>query len=127
MVSDGLLSTVLAKYKKEVHLLDGLLATDFYSYEAPLTSYGKRAKSQFKGKGTSYTVLGLEGYALLADAMNRCSDPGDRACINTRIRSTPDFTGVMGKISIGSDGKATRALFINAIHGGKMKYIVKVY
>lgn len=127
MGSDGLLSTVLAKYKKEVRLLDGLLATDFYGSEAFLTSYGKRAKSQFEGRGTSFTILGFEGYPLIADAMNRCSDPGDRACINTRIRSTYDFTGVMGKISIGSDGKATRALFINAIHGGKMKYIVKVY
>ena len=127
MGSDGLLSTVLAKYKKEVSLLDGLLATDFYGSDAFLTPYGKRAKSQFKGGETTYAALGLEGYALLADAMNRCSDPGDRACINSRIRSTPDFTGVMGKISIGSDGKATRALFINAIHGGHMKYIVKVY
>jgi hypothetical protein len=43
------------------------------------------------------------------------------------IRSTHDFKGIMGKISIGPDGKAARPLFINAIHGGEMKYIVKVY
>jgi len=43
------------------------------------------------------------------------------------IRSTLDFEGIMGKISIGPNGKAARPLFINAIYGGKMKYIVKVY
>jgi len=53
--------------------------------------------------------------------------PDDRSCINNMIRSTLDFEGIMGKISIGPNGKAARPLFINAIYGGKMKYIVKVY
>jgi len=127
MGSDGLLSMVLANYKEESHLLDGLLATDLYSYEAPLTSYGKRVASLYKGKGTTYAVLGVEGYALLIDAMNRCTDPDDRSCINSMIRSTLNFTGFMGKISIGANGKATRSLFINSIQGERMKYIVKVY
>ena len=127
MGSDGLLSTVLAKYKEKSRLLDGLLATDLYSYEASLTSYGKRVTSLYKGKPTTYTALGVEGYAFLVDAMNRCNTPGDRSCINNMIRSTHDFRGIMGKISIGPNGKATRPLYINAIHGSKMKYIVKVY
>jgi branched-chain amino acid transport system substrate-binding protein len=127
MGSDGLLSVVLVKYKDESRLLDGLLATDLYSYEAPLTSYGEKATSEIKGKPTTYAALGVEGYALLVDAMNRCNPPGDRSCINNMIRSTLDFEGIMGKISIGPDGKAARPLFINAIYGGKMKYIVKVY
>jgi len=127
MGRDGLLSTVLAKYKEKSRLLDGLLATDLYSYESSLTSYGKRVTSLYKGKPTTYTALGVEGYAFLVDAMNRCNTPGDRSCINNMIRSTHDFKGIMGKISIGPNGKASRPLYINAIHGGKMKYIVKVY
>jgi len=71
--------------------------------------------------------MGIEGYALLINAMNRCGDAGDRACINRQIRSTRNFMGVLGKISIGPDGKADRPLYVNAIHGGNMKYIVKVY
>lgn len=51
----------------------------------------------------------------------------DRSCINSMIRSTFNFMGVMGDISIGPVGKATRPLFINPIQGERMKYIVKVY
>jgi len=127
MVSDGLLTTVLTKYEEETGLVDGLLATDFYSYYAPLTAYGQKLKSVYEGTGTTYAMLGAEGYALLVDALNRCSDPDDRACTNSRIRSTFEFTGILGKISIGMDGKATRALFINAIRLGRMEFIVKVY
>jgi len=127
MVGDGLLSTVLTKYRKEARLLDGLLASDFYAHQAPLSAYGKRLKSAYKGNATTYTALGMEGYALLVNALNRCRDPADRACINRMIRSTRNFTGLMGRISIESDGKARRPLFVNAIHDGHMKYVVKVY
>ncbi len=127
MGSDGLLSTVLAKYAKKAHQLDGLRATDLYSHEVPLTPYGEKVFAPYRGEHTSYAAMGIEGYALLMDAMNRCGDAGDRACINRQIRSTRNFTGVLGRISIGPDGKTDRPLFINAICGGNMKYIVKVY
>jgi len=131
MGSDGLLSTVLTQYKKESGLLEGMLATDFYAHRMPLTSYGKKAIktfiSLFGGGGTTYTALGAEGYALLLNAMNRCNTPGNRACINRMIRNTVDFTGIMGKISIKSNGKALRPLVVNAIKDGRLEFIVKVY
>ena len=131
MGSDGLLSTVLTQYKKESGLLEGMLATDFYSNLMPLTFYGKKAtktfRSLFGGGGTTYTALGTEGYALLLNAMNRCKAPGNRACINRMIRNTINFTGIMGKISIKSNGKALRPLVVNAIKDGQMEFIVKVY
>ena len=131
MGSDGLLSTVLTQYKKESGLLEGMLATDFYSNLMPLTSYGKKVtktfRSLFGGKATCYTALGAEGYAVLLNAMNRCDTPGNRACINQMIRNTSNFTGIMGKISIKSNGKALRPLVVNAIKGGQMEFIVKVY
>lgn len=131
MASDGLLSTMLTQYKEESGLLEGILATDFFSALMPLTSYGKKARktfySLFDGIPTSYTVLGAEGYALLLNAMNRCNTPGDRVCINQMIRNTIDFTGVMGKISIKSNGKALRPLVVSAIKDGRLEFIVKVY
>lgn len=131
MGSDGLLATVLTQYKEESRLLEGILATDFYSYAMPLTSYGEKASktfdSLFDGSPTSYTALGVEGYALLLNAMNRCNTPDNRACINQMIRNTIDFTGVMGKISIKSNGKALRPLVVNAIKDGHLEFIVKVY
>ena len=131
MGSDGLLSTVLTQYKKEAGLLEGLLATDFYAYRMPLTPYGKKANkaflSLFGDRATSYTALGVEGYAILFNAMNRCKAPDNRVCINQMIRNTKNFTGIMGKISIKSNGKALRPLVVNAIKNSRLEFIVKVY
>ncbi len=131
MGSDGILSTVLTQCKEESGLLDGILATDFHSHLMPLTSYGEKAiktfHSLFDGRPTTFTALGIEGYALLLNAMNRCKTPDNRACINQMLRNTINFTGVMGKISIKSNGKALRPLVVNAIKDGRLEFIVKVY
>lgn len=127
MGSDGLASTVLVQYQEEWNLLEGMLATDFAASQMPLTPFGEKARAIYKGTGTTYAMLGVEAYAILVHAMNRCHDPGDRACINHMIRSTRDFTGVLGKITIESNGKALRPLVVSAIEDGRMNFIVKVY
>jgi branched-chain amino acid transport system substrate-binding protein len=131
MGSDGLIATMLAQHKEEIDLVDGMLATDFFAHGMRLTPFGKRARDKYVEKykiaRTAYTVLGVEGYAILLNAMNRCNDPADRECINRQIRSTINFTGIIGSISIGPNGKAQRPLCINSIHGGRSKFIVKVY
>jgi hypothetical protein len=58
---------------------------------------------------------------------NQCSDHEDKQCINSKIRSTTQFAGVMGKITIGPDGKAQRPLVINTIKDNQMNFVVKVY
>ena len=131
MGSDGLLSNVLTKYKEELNLLEGMLASSLYSYDLSLTEYGIQAEKAFnsmdhKYKANSYSIMGLEAFALMTDVMNRCNDPSDRKRVNAMIRSTHNVTGVMGKISIDENGKAQRPLFINRIHKGKSKFVVKV-
>jgi len=127
MASDGFISTAIAKHKEEISLLEGVLATDLFSDSMPLTSWGAKVKSRHKGRMTGYAALGIEGYVFLLSAMNRCNDPADRDCINGNIRSTSNFTGVMGKISVDSKGKANRPLLVNAIQDGRANFIVKVY
>ena len=132
MGSDGLISTVLSQHREELELVNGIMATDFMAHRMPLTPFGKKARKQYRKKyaditNTAHVALGVEGYAILLDAMNRCSDPADRKCINRRIRSTTNFTGIIGKISIGTNGKAQRPLCINSIKGSRSKFIVKVY
>ena len=135
MGSDGLISTMLTQHKDELHLLDGMLSIDFFAHGMPVTPFGEKARDayndMYKGKqrvaSTAYSLLGLEGYALLLDAMNRCNDPADRECLNHQIRSTDNFTGMAGNITIGPDGKAQRALCINSIQNGLSEFIVKVY
>ena len=72
-------------------------------------------------------ALGAEGYAILLNAMNRCSDPADRECLNNQIRTTTNLIGVTGKITITSNGKAQRPFFINSIQDGLARFIIKVY
>ena len=135
MGSDGLISTMLAQHKQELHMVDGMLAIDFFAHGMPLTDFGEEVKDAYedmykgklRGSSTAYSLLGVEGYALVFDAMNRCNDPADRECLNHQIRSTNNFTGFIGNISIGPDGKAQRPLCINSIHNGLSKFIVKVY
>jgi len=115
MTSDGLLATVFTQHKEQLGLLDGLLATEFFHNASQGTRFADRVVAAHEGRGTSYTAMDVEGMAILLDAMNRCDDPADRQCINRQVRSTVDFKGLQGKISIDSNGKADRPLMINAI------------
>ena len=127
MASDGLLATVFSQYAQQLRLLEGLLATEFFHHRSVGTGFGQRARKQHKGRATSYTAMGVEGFSILLDAMNRCTDPKDRDCVNRQIRSTTGFEGLMGKITIDVNGKAHRPVIINAIKNTRLKYIVKVY
>jgi ABC-type branched-subunit amino acid transport system substrate-binding protein len=93
----------------------------------PLTPFGKKARDNFKGTPTLFAALGVEAYAITLNAIDRCSHPAERECINNQFRATADFTGTVGKITIGPNGKAQRPLCINSIKGGRSKFIVKVY
>jgi branched-chain amino acid transport system substrate-binding protein len=127
MGSDGLISTMLAEHKEEVDLVEDMLATEFFAYRVPFTPFGQKARDKYKSTLTTYWGLGVEGYAILLNALNRCSDPEDRECLNNQIRSTTNFIGIMSKITITPNGKAQRPLFINSIQDGQSKFIVKVY
>ena len=131
MGSDGLISTMLSQHKEEIDLVEGMLATDSFAHGMPLTPFGKQASEMYakmyKDPATAHVALGAEAYALLLDAMNRCSDSADRDCINRQIRSTTNFLGIIGYITIGPDGKSRRPLCITSIKGGRSKFIFKVY
>ena len=58
---------------------------------------------------------------------NQCSDHEDKQCIISKIHSTTQLAGVMGKITIGSDGKARHTLVVNTIKDSQMNFVVKVY
>ncbi len=128
---DGLISTMLSQHEKDIDLFDGMLATDFMAHGMPLTPFGERAqeryRAEYKETGTVHAALGAEAYAVLRNTMNRCSDPADRECINRQIRSTTNFMGIIGNLTIGPNGKTQRPLCINSIKGGRSKFIFKVY
>ena len=131
MGSDGLMTTVFAKYHDDLHLLEGIYGIDFYSSNMKLTSKGNELKKLyhklFSGQITTYTAAGAEGYAILFSALNQCENVNDKSVINQRIGETVDFEGVMGKITILPNGKARRPLFVNTVKNEELKFLVKVY
>jgi branched-chain amino acid transport system substrate-binding protein len=131
MGGDGLISTMLAQHRDKIDLVEGVLATDSFAHGMTLTHFGKQARKMYnkiyKDPGTAHVALGAEAYGLLLDAINRCSDPANRVCINSQIRSTTNFMGLVGYITIGPDGKSRRPLCIISIQGGRSKFLFKVY
>lgn len=129
--SDGLLATVLSRYPDRARLLEDVYATDFFSHLMPTTEFGKQLiksyNSLYKTEPTTYTALGTEAYAVLQNAMSRCGSEMNRECINRMLRDTVNFEGVIGNISITPEGRGMRPVVVNAIRGGRMQYIVKVY
>jgi len=129
--SDGLQAMMLLQYPETLDLVNGMLATDPYSSTVAPTDYGKRVQRQFqKSFSTPGTVLaaqGAEGISIMSSAIDRCPEKSDRSCINQKLRSTRDFVGLFGKISIGATGKAERPIFINTIDNSKLRSVVKVY
>ncbi len=129
--SDGLQAMILLQYPEDLHLVNGMLATDPYSTTTPFTDYGKKMGRQFQqsfsGQGTVLAAQGAEGTSIMIEAINRCPEQSDRLCINQKLRNTKNFTGLFGKISIGTDGKAERPIFINIIDNSTLRSVVKVY
>jgi len=131
MGSDGLLTNVLDRYPESVHLLNGFFTIELYSRMDEKNPYAEKVvklfRSRYKTRGSIYPAAGFEGTTLLMDAMNRCNNPAENECINTRLHNTLDFEGLMGKITIQADGKARRPLIVNRISENRLKLVVKVY
>ena len=134
MAGDGLLASVLGQFPGQAGQLEGIYATDLFSDSGDFVSHrrlGRAAEASFDdmfdGEENTFTGLGVEGYAIVVNAMNQCEPAADRGCVNRKIRSTKDFEGTMAKISIDANGKASRPVYVNTIEDGYLKSVVKVY
>lgn len=131
MGSDGLLANIVLKYTDDLGLVNGMMATDFYSMYLPKTEYGQQVVKNFdtlySEPGTTYTALGCEGTSIFLHALNRCSNKTNRSCVNYMLRNTKEFDGLFGKLAIHENGKAERPIFVNIIEDQEMKFLVKVY
>ena len=129
--SDGLQAMILLQHPEALSLVNGMLGTDPYSSTIPPTDYGKKIQHQFQKKfstpGTVLAVQGAEGTSIILSAINRCSEQSDRSCVNRMLRSTRNFVGFLGKISIDGNGKTERPIFINTVDNNKLRSVVKVY
>ena len=134
ITSDGLLASMLGEFPDRVNELEGMYATDLFSDTGEFVKHGRLGRRAevsfaelFDGQKNTFTGLGVESYALLVHAMNRCVESIDRDCINRGLRSTRDFEGTMSRISIDESGRAHRPVYVNTIRDGYLESVVKVY
>lgn len=109
---------------------EGFYGTNLFSSEAPkTTTLSKEFDTQYTQtegeKVHPFGVLTADAYNVIVAAMNKCQDPSDRICVNKNIRSTTNFQGASGVISI-ENGNAKRSAVINIIENGKEKYLTTV-
>ncbi len=131
MTGDGLLSEILIKYKDKLSMINGIMATDMHSSILAKTEFGEEVLEVFteqKGKrGSTFTILGSEGAAILMHAMNKAKSPHDYKSVQEHLRNINNFEGFSGTISIDKDGRAIRPVYVNIIDGDKLDLVVKVY
>lgn len=133
MGSNGLIDLVLSEFPDRITDLNGMYSTELLSDSdeyARISSWGLKLTVIFESmfeRSSVFTILGAEGYALAVNAMNHCSQPTNRQCINNRLRLTKNFEGFMTRLSIDDTGKTERPIFISKIEDGMLLPLVKVY
>lgn len=130
MVSDGVLSQMMLEYKDNLELLEGVLATDIFTGELPMSAFGSSVKDnlrrQFDTPTTTLTALGCEGGQVVLTAIARCGKNPQNECVNRMIRSGNEFEGVLEPFTIDLDGKAQRPVYINKITNKQLRFLLKV-
>jgi len=130
MGADGLLVNILIDHKKDINKLNGMITTDFYSSDLPMTEFGSVVKQGYESKDndlTSYSMMGIESISLLKQLLNQCSKKLKNKCIQEQLNAGVTYTGLLGKISINSDRTTQRVLLVNEINNGELNNIVQIY
>jgi branched-chain amino acid transport system substrate-binding protein len=130
MGADGLLVNIYMSSKNDINKLNGIITTDFYSSDLPMTDFGLEVKDGYEKNNsrlTSYSMMGIEGITLLKRLIIQCPSPLKRECIQEQLESGLTYTGLLGKISLNSDRVAQRVLLVNEINNGELNYIVQIY
>ncbi|MCK5529477.1 MAG: ABC transporter substrate-binding protein [Kiritimatiellae bacterium] len=131
MTSDGLLSEMLLTHKDDLAMVDGVMATDMHSSILERTEFGEDVEEEFyaqkRKRGSTFTILGSEGVAVLMEALSMAAPPYDAKDVQESLGKIRNFEGFSGTLSIGEDGKVIRPVYVNVIKGDKLELMVKVY
>ena len=73
----------------------------------------------------AYAAQAADAYFVLLDAINRAGST-DSEKVREAILATKDFQGVTGKITMRSDGNASKAMVVNKVQDGKFTYVTTI-
>ncbi len=78
--------------------VNGYMTTDYYSPNAKEQTpagetFIKAWEAKYQQPTHTWGAMAADAYNVIVNAMNQCSDPHDRVCVNEKIRATKDFRG----------------------------------
>lgn len=105
--------------------VNGYMTTDYYSPNAKEQTpagetFIKAWEAKYQQPTHTWGAMAADAYNVIVNAMNQCSDPHDRVCVNEKIRATKDF-GVTGTLTL-QNGDAIRSAVINEVKDGKLAF-----
>ncbi len=113
--------------------VEGLTFTAHFDPKATATDLAKRFikayEAKYKEVPSTLAALGADGYFIMANAINRAIGSGKLTSenINRAIRSTKNFRGVTGIITINPQtGNAIKSAVIQRVKNGKFVYVTTV-
>ncbi|AXW85976.1 branched-chain amino acid ABC transporter substrate-binding protein [Lonsdalea britannica] len=106
--------------------VEGYMTTDYYSPNAKeQTPDGEKFiqawTAKYKEPTHTWGAMTADAYKMIIAAMNKCSDPHDRVCVNKNLRATTNFTGITGTLTL-KGGDAIRPAVINEVKNGQLAF-----
>ncbi|WP_425490548.1 ABC transporter substrate-binding protein [Brenneria izadpanahii] len=106
--------------------VEGYMTTDYYSPNAKEQTpegekFIKAWEAKYKEPTHTWGAMTADAYKMIVNAMNQCSDPKDRVCVNEKIRATNNFEGITGTLTL-KDGDAIRNAVINEVKDGQLAF-----
>ncbi|BBJ27351.1 ABC transporter substrate-binding protein [Athalassotoga saccharophila] len=109
--------------------VNGLYYTSHFNADHPVTKIGQEFVAKFEEKyhtsPSALAALGFDDYLVMLNAIERANST-DPVKINEAIRSTKNFEGATGYITIGSDGNAVKSAVINEVVNGQFTYVTTI-
>ncbi|WJV53331.1 ABC transporter substrate-binding protein [Pectobacteriaceae bacterium CE90] len=118
-------------FKMGKDAVNGWMTTDYYSPNAKEQTpdgeqFIKAWTAKYNEPTHTWGAMTADAYKMIIAAMNKCSDPHDRVCVNKNIRATSNFTGITGTLTL-KNGDAIRDAVINEVKDGQLAYKTVVH
>lgn len=91
----------------------------------PSKEFVKKYQEIYKTLPSAFAALGFDAYAVMVNAIERANST-DPEKINQAIRSTKDFEGVTGYITIDPNGNAIKSAVVDEVVNGKFTYVTTI-
>ncbi len=109
--------------------VNGLYYTSHFNADHPSTKIGQEFVAEYEKTyheaPSALAALGFDAYLLLRDAIDRAGS-ADPVKINEAIRSTKNFEGATGYITIDASGDAIKSAVINEVVNGQFTYVTTI-